>query len=158
MLLLPHCNGVYFFPQRVDDTPYVVGEDSSQAEDAVPGDTAEEGKPPSKLKTPHYLSLTFFYIMCILSCYYCNHMVWVYISYSRNLDPPHSLPIWEKLSRTPMIPTFCRDHHLALLLSNYLTSWMVMLHPRWYGIHPRRWSVRDCGTSSDMDKVWRDSL
>jgi hypothetical protein len=36
------------FPQRVDETPDVAGEDSSQAEEAVPGDTAEEGKPSSK--------------------------------------------------------------------------------------------------------------
>ena len=36
------------FPQRVDKKPDVAGEDSFQAEEAVPGDTAEEGKPPSK--------------------------------------------------------------------------------------------------------------
>jgi hypothetical protein len=36
------------FPQRVDETPDVAGEDSFQAEEAVPGDTAEEGKPSSK--------------------------------------------------------------------------------------------------------------
>ena len=36
------------FPQRVDETPDVPGEDSFQAEEAVPGDTADEGKPSSK--------------------------------------------------------------------------------------------------------------
>jgi len=94
--VLPRCNGV-FSPQRVDDTPYVAGEDSSlAAEEADPGYFAEEGKPPSKLKTPHYLSLTFFYIICTLSYYYCNHMVWVYISLVGQLHTPQSLPIWEK--------------------------------------------------------------
>ena len=36
------------FPHRVDETLDVAGEDSFQAEEAVPGDTAEEGKPSSK--------------------------------------------------------------------------------------------------------------
>ena len=56
MIALNKCDGneCYFFPQRVDETLDVAGEDSSQAEDAVPGDTAEEGKPPSKTETPHY--------------------------------------------------------------------------------------------------------
>ena len=36
---------VCYFPQRVDETLDVAGEDSFQAEEAVPGDTVEEGKP-----------------------------------------------------------------------------------------------------------------
>ena len=36
------------FPQRVDETRDVAGEYSVQAEEAVPGDTVEEGKPSSK--------------------------------------------------------------------------------------------------------------
>jgi len=36
------------FPQRVDEPLDVPGEDSFQAKEAVPGDTAEEGKPSSK--------------------------------------------------------------------------------------------------------------
>jgi len=31
-----------------NETPDIAGEDSFQAEEAVPGDTAEEGKPSSK--------------------------------------------------------------------------------------------------------------
>jgi hypothetical protein len=57
-----------FLPQRVDDTPYVAGEDSSLAtEEADPGYIVEEGKPPSKLK----LRITHFYflgIIYIVSC------------------------------------------------------------------------------------------
>ena len=52
---------MYFFPQCVDDTPYVAGEDSSlAAEEADPGYFAEEGKPPSKTQTPLYLLLLYF--------------------------------------------------------------------------------------------------
>ena len=36
------------FLQRVDEMPDVAGEDSFQEEEAVPGDTAEEGKPSSR--------------------------------------------------------------------------------------------------------------
>ena len=36
------------FSQCVDEMLDVVGEDSFQAEEAIPGDTAEEGKPSSK--------------------------------------------------------------------------------------------------------------
>ena len=36
------------FPQRVDETLDAAGEDSFQAAEAIPGDTAEEGKPSSK--------------------------------------------------------------------------------------------------------------
>ena len=38
---------VCYFPQRVDETLDAAGEDSYQAEEAVPGDTVEEGKPSS---------------------------------------------------------------------------------------------------------------
>ena len=48
------CNCVFTFPQRVDKTLDVAGEDSSQAKDVVPRDFADEGKPPSKTQTPHY--------------------------------------------------------------------------------------------------------
>ena len=47
------------------------GEDSSQAvEEADPGYIAEEGKPPSKTQTPHYLFLLSFCFIYIVSCYY----------------------------------------------------------------------------------------
>ena len=50
MLIMDECDctGVLSFSQCVDETLDVAGEDSSQAEEAVPGDTAEEGKPSSK--------------------------------------------------------------------------------------------------------------
>ena len=46
--------------QRVDEALDIAGEDSSQAEEVVPGDTADAGKPPSKLKTPPYPFLLLF--------------------------------------------------------------------------------------------------
>ena len=63
---------MFIFPQRVDETLDVAGEDSSQAEDAVPGDTAEEGKPPSKTQTllyPFLLSLYHLYCIMLLNSY-----------------------------------------------------------------------------------------
>ena len=58
---------VYLFLQRVDEALDVAGEDSSKAEEAVPGDTAEEGKPSSKLKLLSYI-FTFF-VPYYISCY-----------------------------------------------------------------------------------------
>ena len=87
-LILPRCNGV-FLPQRVDDTPYAAGEDSSlAAEEADPGYIADEGKPPTKLK----LRFTHFYfpfVSCIL--YHAIMFIWVGIV----------LVILEKLHTTP---------------------------------------------------------
>ena len=51
MLIMSECDGncVLSFPQRVDETLDIAGEDSSQADkEAVPVDIAEEGKPSSK--------------------------------------------------------------------------------------------------------------
>ena len=50
MLIMSECDGncVLSFPQRVDETLDVAGEDSFQDEEAVPGDIVEEGNPSSK--------------------------------------------------------------------------------------------------------------
>ena len=56
---------MFTFPQRLDETLDVAGEDSSQAEEAVPGDTVEEGKRPSKTQTPYY---PFYFSLCHLYC------------------------------------------------------------------------------------------
>src|ERR1041385_7379528 len=58
-----------------------------------------------------------YHLYCIMLVLYV-HMVWDCISYIRKTPHhPLSLPIWEKQSRTPMIPAFCRDHHSALVFS-----------------------------------------
>ena len=53
--------GVPLFPQRLDEALDVAGEDSSQAEEAVPGDTADAGKPSSKLKPMTYIFYSLLY-------------------------------------------------------------------------------------------------
>ena len=60
---------VCYFSQRVDETLDVIGEDSFQAEEAVPGDTAEEGKSSSKTLTLilHFTFFVPYYISCC--CY-----------------------------------------------------------------------------------------
>ena len=46
---LNKCDGnECYFSAHVEETPDVAGEDSFQAEEALPGDTAKEGKPSSK--------------------------------------------------------------------------------------------------------------
>ena len=83
---------MFIFPQRVDETLDVAGEDSSQAKDAVAGDTAEEGKPPSKTQTPFYPFLLSF-VSFILYHAIIFIWFWDYISLVGKLHTPQSLPI-----------------------------------------------------------------
>ena len=58
---------MFIFPQRVDKALDFAGEDSSQvAKEAVPVDTAEEGKPSSKTQPLSYV-LNFSFL-CIMLC------------------------------------------------------------------------------------------
>jgi len=67
------------FLQRVDETLDVAGEDSFQAEEAVPGDIVEEGKPSSKTQTLvlHFYFFVPYYIMLLLY-HFGNGIVLVY--------------------------------------------------------------------------------
>ena len=105
---------VYIFPQRLDEPLDVVGEDSSQAEEAVPGDTAEEGKPSSKLNP---FVLHFYFLMYHVMYHYLLHQLGWDDSccIRRTTTYPFSLPIWENESKIPMILMYYQDRPLALL-------------------------------------------
>ena len=87
-----------FLPQRVDDTPYVAGEDSSLAtEEADPGYIVEEGKPPSKLK----LRITHFFTFLVSFILYHASTIFIWfgivlVVLEKLHTTPHSLPNWEK--------------------------------------------------------------
>ena len=103
------------FLQRVDEMFDATGEDSSQAvKEADPGYIANEGKPPSKLKLNIYPFLLSFVSFILYHVSIIFIWVGIVLFILGKLHTPHILPIWEKQSRTSMIPTTCRDHHLAL--------------------------------------------
>ena len=67
-----------FFPQRVDKTLDVAAEDSSQAADeAVPADTAEEGKPSPKTQPLSYVLKFSLSLYQAIYHYYVSHIVLV---------------------------------------------------------------------------------
>ena len=67
---------VYLFPQCVDEALDVAGEDFSQAKEAVPGDTAVEGKPSPKTQPLSYVLNFFLSLYHAVYHYYVSCITW----------------------------------------------------------------------------------
>src|SRR4051812_48713123 len=99
---------VYIFLQRVDEALDVAGEDSSQAKEAVPGDTAEEGKPSSKLNP---FVLHFYFLMYHVMYHYLLHQLgWDDSSCIRRTTTyPFAYLFGKNETKTPMILMYYQD-------------------------------------------------